>query len=128
MASITQSHNPSLASNLSNSRRVLLFPFGNSNAPPNDSVSIYLDYVDPKTSDTWHACAQFALVLSNPTDPTNFVVSRMLCSLSINRYVCSRNLQQTRITDLFLKSVIGVLQDFTTYASYSKAMKLTLGL
>ncbi|PVG02230.1 putative ubiquitin-specific processing protease 21 [Serendipita vermifera] len=55
--------------------RVLLFPFGNASAPPNDSVSIYLDYVDPKTTENWHACAQFALVLSNPSDPSRYVVS-----------------------------------------------------
>ena len=66
-----------LASSYTPRRRALLFPLGNSSVPPNDSVSIYLDYADPKTSDNWHACAQFALVLSNATDPTNFVVSRM---------------------------------------------------
>ncbi|KDQ18041.1 hypothetical protein BOTBODRAFT_29357 [Botryobasidium botryosum FD-172 SS1] len=56
--------------------RILLFPAGNSNSPPNESVSIYLDYADPKTAtEGWHACAQFALVMSNPTDPTSFVVS-----------------------------------------------------
>jgi ubiquitin carboxyl-terminal hydrolase 7 len=59
------------------SRRILLFPFGNSNAPPNDTVSVYLDYADPKKSpEGWHACAQFALVISNPHDPTIFTVSR----------------------------------------------------
>lgn len=58
-------------------RRILLFPFGNSNAPPNDTVSVYLDYADPKRApEGWHACAQFALVISNPTDPTIFTVSR----------------------------------------------------
>lgn len=58
-------------------RRILLFPFGNSNAPPNDTVSVYLDYADPKKSpEGWHACAQFALVISNPHDPTIFTVSR----------------------------------------------------
>ncbi|KAG8969651.1 hypothetical protein FRC03_001523 [Tulasnella sp. 419] len=56
--------------------RILLFPLGNSNAPPNESVSIYLDYADPKNApEGWHACAQFALVMSNPHDPTNYVVS-----------------------------------------------------
>ncbi|KII89207.1 hypothetical protein PLICRDRAFT_599629 [Plicaturopsis crispa FD-325 SS-3] len=56
--------------------RILLFPFGNSNAPPNDTVSVYLDYVDPKKGpDGWHACAQFALVISNPNDPTIYTVS-----------------------------------------------------
>lgn len=59
-------------------RRILLFPFGNSNAPPNDTVSIYLDYAEPKKSpEGWHACAQFALVISNPNDPTLHSVSRM---------------------------------------------------
>lgn len=59
-------------------RRILLFPFGNSNAPPNDTVSVYLDYADPKRApDGWHACAQFALVISNPNDPTIYTVSRM---------------------------------------------------
>ncbi|TEB31291.1 ubiquitin carboxyl-terminal hydrolase 5 [Coprinellus micaceus] len=56
--------------------RVLLFPFGNSNAPPNDTVSVYLDYADPKKSpEGWHACAQFALVISNIHDPTIYTVS-----------------------------------------------------
>ncbi|KAF9052946.1 hypothetical protein BJ165DRAFT_1413298 [Panaeolus papilionaceus] len=56
--------------------RILLFPFGNSNAPPNDTVSVYLDYAEPKKSpEGWHACAQFALVISNPNDPTIFTVS-----------------------------------------------------
>lgn len=56
--------------------RILLFPFGNSNAPPNDTVSVYLDYADPKKSpEGWHSCAQFALVISNPNDPTIYTVS-----------------------------------------------------
>ncbi|TFK76518.1 cysteine proteinase [Pluteus cervinus] len=56
--------------------RILLFPFGNSNAPPNDTVSVYLDYAEPKKSpEGWHACAQFALVISNPNDPTIYTVS-----------------------------------------------------
>jgi hypothetical protein len=58
-------------------RRILLFPFGNSNAPPNDTVSVYLDYADPKKApEGWHACAQFALVISNIHDPTIYTVSR----------------------------------------------------
>ncbi|TFY81764.1 hypothetical protein EWM64_g2248 [Hericium alpestre] len=56
--------------------RILLFPFGNSNAPPNDTVSVYLDYADPKRApEGWHACAQFALVISNRHDPTIYTVS-----------------------------------------------------
>ncbi len=65
-------------------RRILLFPFGNSNAPPNDTVSVYLDYADPKKSpEGWHACAQFALVISNPHDPTIYTVSRKQKLVSI---------------------------------------------
>jgi ubiquitin carboxyl-terminal hydrolase 7 len=58
-------------------RRILLFPFGNSNAPPNDTVSVYLDYASNKnTPENWHACAQFALVISNLHDPRIYTVSR----------------------------------------------------
>lgn len=67
-------------------RRILLFPFGNSNAPPNDTVSVYLDYADPKRApEGWHACAQFALVISNPQDPSIFTVSRAYSSDSQTR-------------------------------------------
>ncbi|KAG8763667.1 hypothetical protein FRC11_014280 [Ceratobasidium sp. 423] len=63
--------------------RILLFPAGNSNSPPNDTVSIYLDYANPKNApEGWHACAQFALVMSNPQDPTNFV-----CSHAHHRFI-----------------------------------------
>ncbi|EJU05407.1 ubiquitin carboxyl-terminal hydrolase 5 [Dacryopinax primogenitus] len=56
--------------------RILLFPFGNVNASTIDTVSIYLDYANPKGSpEGWHACAQFALVLSNIHDPTCFISS-----------------------------------------------------
>lgn len=56
--------------------RILLFPFGNSNGQPYDMVSVYLDYADNQdTPEGWHACAQFALVISNPTDPTLFSTS-----------------------------------------------------
>lgn len=57
--------------------RILLFPFGNSNGQPYDMVSVYLDYADSKdTFEGWHACAQFALVISNPNDPTLFSTSQ----------------------------------------------------
>ncbi|KDN51670.1 hypothetical protein RSAG8_00216, partial [Rhizoctonia solani AG-8 WAC10335] len=63
--------------------RILLFPAGNSNSPPNDTVSIYLDYANPKNvPEGWHACAQFALVMSNTQDPTNFV-----CSHAHHRFI-----------------------------------------
>ena len=39
-------------------------------------MSVYLDYGDPKRPQEWHACAQFALVISNPNDPTIYTVSR----------------------------------------------------
>lgn len=70
-------------------RRILLFPFGNSNAPPNDTVSVYLDYADPKRApEGWHACAQFALVISNPHDPTIYTVSRACLTLSYPGVLC----------------------------------------
>ena len=73
---VDKGHFPSIAVECTY-RRILLFPFGNSNAPPNDTVSVYLDYADPKRApEGWHACAQFALVISNPTDPTIYTVSR----------------------------------------------------
>ncbi|WFD43786.1 ubiquitinyl hydrolase 1 [Malassezia psittaci] len=57
--------------------RILLFPFGNSNGQPYDMVSVYLDYAaDSSTPEGWHACAQFALVISNPNDPTLFTTSQ----------------------------------------------------
>ncbi|KAI6039589.1 ICP0-binding domain of ubiquitin-specific protease 7-domain-containing protein [Pisolithus marmoratus] len=56
--------------------RILLFPFGNSNSSSNDTVSVYLDYAEPnKSPPGWHACAQFALVISNVHDPTIYTVS-----------------------------------------------------
>ena len=95
-----------------------MFPFGNSNAPPNDSVSIYLDYADPKKSDSWHACSQFALVLSNPTDPKVYVVSRKYSPpLRACRSVLAYSrpaFSQMHITDSSLKSVTGVLHDLLT--------------
>ncbi|CAD6985631.1 unnamed protein product [Tilletia controversa] len=57
--------------------RILLFPFGNSNGQPNDMVSVYLDYADPKSQpDGWHVCSQFALVISHPDDPTVYCSSQ----------------------------------------------------
>jgi len=54
-----------------------LFPQGNANGQPNDMVSVYLDYANPKTApEGWHACAQFALAISNPNDPSIYTVSR----------------------------------------------------
>ena len=59
-------------------RRILLFPQGNANGQPNDMVSVYLDYANPKTApEGWHACAQFCLAISNPTDPTIHTSSRV---------------------------------------------------
>ncbi|KAG8854609.1 hypothetical protein FRB91_003318 [Serendipita sp. 411] len=65
-------------------------------------MSIYLDYADPKTTEGWHACAQFALVLSNPNDPTNYVVSHAHhrfvpeeCDWGFTRFYDLRKLFQT---------------------------------
>jgi len=58
-------------------RRILLFPFGNfNNAAPTETVSLYLDSANPNTPEGWHAYAQFALVISNPHDPTIYTVHR----------------------------------------------------
>jgi ubiquitin carboxyl-terminal hydrolase 7 len=54
-----------------------LFPQGNSNGQANDMVSVYLNYGDSKHApENWHVCAQFALSISNPEDPTHFIQSR----------------------------------------------------
>ncbi len=49
---------------------------GNSNGQANDMVSVYLNYGDQKASEGWHVCAQFALAISNPNDPTVYIQSR----------------------------------------------------
>ncbi|TDL21653.1 hypothetical protein BD410DRAFT_828901 [Rickenella mellea] len=58
--------------------RILLCPFGASNTPPNDTVSLYLEYADPDPNtlapEGWSARTQFALVISNPYDPTIYTV------------------------------------------------------
>src|SRR5215469_7792922 len=90
------------------SRRILLFPFGNSNAPPNDTVSVYLDYANPKGApEGWHACAQFALVISNPHDPTIFTVSRTYCDNIVFRSLI--HLKQMLTTASSRRSVTGGL-------------------
>ena len=57
-------------------RRILFFPFGNRSTPPYDTVSIYLDSNPNNVPDDWHKCAQFAIVLSNPNDPTIYIEAR----------------------------------------------------
>ncbi|KAI8991002.1 hypothetical protein BDF20DRAFT_903898 [Mycotypha africana] len=50
--------------------RILLFPRGNNQKK---SVSVYLEIADQTENSlpaNWHVCAQFALVISNPEDPT----------------------------------------------------------
>lgn len=106
-------------------RRILLFPFGNSNAPPNDTVSVYLDYAEPKkATEGWHACAQFALVISNIHDPTVFTVSRAfhLRAFDMHRFTSD---PQMLITDLLRRSVIGVLLDSMNFASCSASKNPT---
>lgn len=61
---------------LSARRNILLFPMGNSNGQANDMVSVYLNYGDQKASEGWHVCAQFALAISNPHDPSVYIQSR----------------------------------------------------
>lgn len=59
------------------SRRLLLFPRGNHGAKmsPEGNFSLYLDYVPSEGAKTF-ACAQFALVVTNASDPKNYEVSR----------------------------------------------------
>ncbi|KAJ1969868.1 ubiquitin-specific protease ubp15 [Dispira parvispora] len=47
--------------------RILFFPFGNN---VTDIISLYLECVHEGEEKEWAACAQFALAISNPTDPT----------------------------------------------------------
>ncbi len=49
--------------------KILLFP------SVQDMVSIYLKFVD--APEGWHSCVQFALVLWNPEDPTQYVLRHM---------------------------------------------------
>lgn len=49
---------------------------GNSNGQANDMVSVYLNYGEQKAVEGWHVCAQFALAISNPKDPTVYIQSR----------------------------------------------------
>lgn len=53
------------------SRQILLYPQGNGV----DKVSIYFQrYIDTTLpSKDWHACVQFALVLWDPKNPSNYV-------------------------------------------------------
>lgn len=49
-------------------RRVLYFPWGNNQK---ENSSAYLEAIPPEGAPAdWYVCAQFALVLSNPTNPT----------------------------------------------------------
>lgn len=59
---------------------------GNSNGQANDMVSVYLNYSDSKhAKEGWHCCAQFALAISNPSDPTCFIQSRAFVPLIFER-------------------------------------------
>ncbi|GAA5807685.1 hypothetical protein MFLAVUS_001059 [Mucor flavus] len=52
--------------------RILLFPKGNNQKK---STSVYLEIANPKENglpEGWHICAQFALAISNPEDPTSY--------------------------------------------------------
>ncbi|KAJ6618506.1 hypothetical protein B0H10DRAFT_2375371 [Mycena sp. CBHHK59/15] len=56
--------------------RVLLYPFGNTIAPSDGVISVYLECAGPgRGSQDWHVCAQFAIVISNIHDPKLFIHS-----------------------------------------------------
>ncbi|KAI8985250.1 hypothetical protein BDB01DRAFT_721890 [Pilobolus umbonatus] len=55
--------------------RILLFPKGNNQ---DKYISLYLEIAEPKENhqlEDWHKCAQFALSLSHPEDPTNYTIN-----------------------------------------------------
>lgn len=108
-------------------RRILLFPFGNSNAPPNDTVSIYLDYANPKgVPEGWHACAQFALVISNIHDPTIYTVSRK-CWHSEYMYMLLNFGKQTHIIASLPRNATGGSRGSASCESSSLLKKDTHG-
>ncbi|KAL7416026.1 hypothetical protein BDY24DRAFT_406155 [Mrakia frigida] len=110
--------------------RILIFPQGNANGQPNDMVSVYLDYSNPKAAaEGWHSCAQFALAISNPNDPSVFTVSHAHhrfvaeeCDWGFTRFADLRKLQsvqegQTRPTiegdEVDVTAFVRVLKDPT---------------
>lgn len=66
----------------------MLFPQGNNVL---DQVAVYLDSAEPKEQQdpNWHVCAQFALLMSNPDDPTVYTshskpISVLFAAMFIN--------------------------------------------
>ena len=54
-------------------RSILLFPEGNNQAnAPIYHVSVYVKLVDIEKDKETYACAQFATLVSRPSDPTNY--------------------------------------------------------
>lgn len=51
-----------------NRRRILFFPWGNNQK---ENSSAYLEVIPPENSpQDWYVCAQFSIVMYNPTNPT----------------------------------------------------------
>lgn len=49
-----------------------MFPHGNNQS---EYTSVYLEFSDQAAQPQgWHVCAQFALLVSNPNDPTQYVI------------------------------------------------------
>lgn len=92
---------------------------GNSNGQANDMVSVYLNYGEQTPPEGWHVCAQFALAISNPNDPTVYIQSRAypivldqakgLADLSVQRPI----IVSTK------RNKIGVSHDLSNYGSCS---------
>lgn len=101
-------------------RNVLLFPMGNSNGQANDMVSVYLNYGDQKAVEGWHVCAQFALAISNPNDPTVYIQSRTSPSLAApgSLLITCTNLQRPT-TDSRTRSKTGGSRDSSSCANCS---------
>ena len=79
----------------------MLFPKGNNQKK---SVSVYLEIANPKEhgiADGWHTCAQFALAISNPEDPTSYYSnSKYLYTNNNNNNNNNNNDNNTRLIQL----------------------------
>lgn len=77
----------SIARLIAATRQILLYPQGNGV----DKVSIYFQrYIDTSLpSKDWHACVQFALVLWDPKNPSNYVSHGWFLPQSTSLFISS---------------------------------------
>jgi len=97
-------------------RRILLFPFGNANAPPNDTVSVYLDYAKPKKApEGWHACAQFGYLKSRFANQVLRFVNQFAIRTILNFTLCSSRFGFRQFAFLIRQSLLLALNDSIVY-------------